>query len=286
MPNNIFSKVRDFFAKKIKINGLNPQTYKPLWGIEVSRLTIFSLFFVLFLIFFGISYTILSYTPVKSLLPDDVKNTDKNLLKSQHIKIDSLLTQISFQERYITDIRSILLGEDLSTDFVADTALNTASSPDEIQLSPSESEKKLANKVQEEMKESRGFSKGDEKYSGIFFFTPVTGVVSQKMSGNHPGIDIVTHEKEPVKSILEGMVIFADWTTKDGKTIIINHDNKFISIYKHNSILLKKTGEKVKAGDPIAIVGNSGENTTGPHLHFELIFEGKYVDPLNYISFK
>lgn len=286
MSNNFLPKVRDFFSKKIKINGLNPNSYQPLWGFEVSRFTMFSLFFVFFLMFFALSYVIISYTPVKSLLPDSVRNTDRALLENQYVKIDSLITQIEYQERYISDIKKIILGEELSTDFVTDTMTNIQVSPSEIQDQLSESEVALANKVQEDLSGSRGFATGEEKFPGVFFFSPVTGVVSQKMTPNHPGIDVITKEKEPVKSILEGMVIFSDWTNKDGKTIIINHDNKFISVYKHNSILLKKSGDKVKAGDPIAIVGNTGENSTGPHLHFELIFEGKYVNPLNYISFK
>jgi len=286
MSSNYLSKIRDFFSKKIKINGLNPNSYQPLWGFEVSRLTMFSLLFVFFLMFFGLSFVIIGYTPVQSLLPDNVRNTDRALLENQYMKIDSLIVQIEYQERYISDIKKIILGEELSTDFVTDTMTNLNTSQVEIQDKLSESEIALANKVQEEINENRGFVTSGEKFSGVFFFSPVTGIVSQKMSDGHPGIDIITAEKEAVKSILEGVVIFSDWTNKDGKTIIINHDNKFISLYKHNSILLKKAGDKVKAGDPIAIVGNTGENSTGPHLHFELIFEGKYVNPLNYISFK
>lgn len=283
---NSTSKIRDFFLKKIKINGLNPTTYKPYWGIEVSRLTLFSLVFVVFLLFFTLSYFVLSYTPLKGILPDTVRNTDRSLLENQSIKIDSLVTQISLQEKYISDVRRIILGINLDSDFVSDSLIETSANSAEIEQDLSASEQALADKVREDLRAERGFQEDSKVYDGIYFFPPVSGTISQKMSISHKGVDIITSPNEPVKAVLEGLVIFADWTNKDGRTIIVSHGEKFISIYKHNSVLLKQVGDKVKAGDPIAIVGNTGENSTGPHLHFELIFEGKYVNPLNYISFR
>jgi murein DD-endopeptidase MepM/ murein hydrolase activator NlpD len=287
MPStNSTSKIRDFFLKKIKINGLNPTTYKPYWGIEVSRLTLFSSVFVVFLLFFGISYVMLSYTPLKGVLPDTVRNTDRKLLEDQTIKIDSLIAKITLQDKYVEDVRRIILGEYLEDDFVSDSLRETSVNSEEIDQELSESERALAEKVRDDLDAERGFQEESKVSDGIYFFPPVSGTVSQKMSENHKGVDVVTVPNEPVKAVLEGLVIFSDWTNKDGRTIIVSHGEKFVSIYKHNSVLLKKVGDKVKAGDPIAIVGNTGENSTGPHLHFELIFEGKYVNPLNYISFR
>ncbi|MBO5195408.1 MAG: M23 family metallopeptidase, partial [Bacteroidales bacterium] len=82
-----------------------------------------------------------------------------------------------------------------------------------------------------------------------------------------------------------GTVIFSGWSDEVGYTIQIQHENDIVSIYKHNSKLLKKAGEKVLAGSPIALVGGTGTLSTGEHLHFELWYKGEAVDPTEYISF-
>ena len=98
-------------------------------------------------------------------------------------------------------------------------------------------------------------------------------------------MDIVGPENEAIKATLDGTVIFATWSSETGYTISVQHSNNLISVYKHNSVLLKKVGDYVKAGEPIAIIGNSGEQTTGPHLHFELWYNGNAIDPQGYMVF-
>jgi murein DD-endopeptidase MepM/ murein hydrolase activator NlpD len=123
--------------------------------------------------------------------------------------------------------------------------------------------------------------------AGIHFFTPVRGLVTQSFNAreNHFGTDIGAAHNEVVKATLDGTVTLADWTVETGYTISIQHENNLISFYKHNAELLKKVGNVVKAGDAIAIIGNSGELTTGPHLHFELWHNGTPIDPQTYIVF-
>lgn len=284
---NFISKLRLFFLKRIKINGLNPDSYQPLWGVEVSRLVLLSVLFLFFLLFFGLSILIVSYTPAKGLLPDSVRNTDRVTLEQQYLKIDSLMSRLEMQEKYISDVKKIILGEPLGEDIPEDTlGENTAQNLEGVSTDFSASERNLAEKVRDEIKEDQGFEEGHEKLEGLYFFPPVNGVLSAKMENGHLGVDVVTEEKATIKSVLDGTVIFSDWTNRGGRTVIVTHGNGYISVYMHASVLLKKAGDRVRGGDPVAIVGNSGENTTGPHLHFELIFNGKYVNPLNYISFK
>ena len=126
----------------------------------------------------------------------------------------------------------------------------------------------------------------DLPIEGMLFFTPLKGVVSQGYDAAiHPYVDIAAASGSVVKAVLDGTVIFTGWSADTGHTIQIQHDGDIISIYKHNEKLLKKTGEKVSAGTPIALVGNTGEMTTGPHLHFELWHKGETVDPTKHISF-
>jgi murein DD-endopeptidase MepM/ murein hydrolase activator NlpD len=122
---------------------------------------------------------------------------------------------------------------------------------------------------------------------GFLFFTPLKGIITSEFNPaqGHYGIDIVSKQNEAVKSVLDGTVIFSNWTLETGYVMSVQHSQNIVSIYKHNSVLLKKTGEYVRAGEPIAIVGETGEQITGPHLHFELWNDGRPVNPKDYITF-
>lgn len=121
----------------------------------------------------------------------------------------------------------------------------------------------------------------------LFFFTPVKGIITTPFNPRteHYGVDIVAKEDEPIKCIADGTVIFSSWTVETGWVIAVQHSKNLVSIYKHNASLLKKTGSFVKAGEVIAIIGNSGELSTGPHLHFEIWYEGNAVNPESFITF-
>jgi len=118
-------------------------------------------------------------------------------------------------------------------------------------------------------------------------FPPVKGTISENYNpeSKHFAVDIVTIKNSPVKATADGTIIFADWTTNTGHVIILKHNNNLISVYKHNASLNKEQGDLVKAGEVIATVGNSGELTTGPHLHFELWSDGYPINPTNFIDF-
>ena len=117
--------------------------------------------------------------------------------------------------------------------------------------------------------------------------SPLEGIITSEFdkATDHFAVDIASASNTPVKTCYEGTVIFADWTSETGNIIIVQHENNLLSAYKHNSALLKEVGEFVRSGEAIAIIGNSGENSTGPHLHFELWFEGAPIDPQNFIKF-
>jgi murein DD-endopeptidase MepM/ murein hydrolase activator NlpD len=116
---------------------------------------------------------------------------------------------------------------------------------------------------------------------------PVKGLLTSKFDKGvqHYGVDITAKKNTPVKSCLAGTVIFAEWTTETGYVMIIQHTRELISVYKHCSALLKKPGDYIQTGQAVAIIGNSGETSTGPHLHFELWHQGNPVNPESYISF-
>jgi murein DD-endopeptidase MepM/ murein hydrolase activator NlpD len=122
----------------------------------------------------------------------------------------------------------------------------------------------------------------------LFYFTPVSGIIISSFdpaSSGHYGVDVVAKDNEPIKAVAEGTVVFSGWTQDFGYTLIIQHKAGILSVYKHNSVLLEKVGNYVAAGDVIAIIGNTGELTSGPHLHFELWYNGNPVNPEEFVSF-
>jgi murein DD-endopeptidase MepM/ murein hydrolase activator NlpD len=121
----------------------------------------------------------------------------------------------------------------------------------------------------------------------LFYFTPVSGIITAPFdpSSGHYGVDVVAKDNEPIKAVAEGTVVFSGWTQDFGHTLIIQHKAGILSVYKHNSVLLEKVGNYVSAGDVIAIIGNTGELTSGPHLHFELWYNGNPVNPEEFVSF-
>ena len=122
----------------------------------------------------------------------------------------------------------------------------------------------------------------------MYFTAPVAGSISAGFDSEsgHIGVDIIAPKNTPIKSAMDGWVIASDWTLDTGNTIAVQHTNNIVTFFKHNSVLLKKTGEFVKAGEAIAIIGNTGELTDGPHLHFELWHRGAPVNPVDYVSFR
>ena len=153
----------------------------------------------------------------------------------------------------------------------------------EIQTEQTENENELSAKVKADLR-----TNSRKKNSILHYFVePVKGVISQPFDlENHPAVDIVTENDKNIVACLSGTIIYAGFTQKDGFVIVLDHSNGFLSVYKHAKTLLKKMGAKVQMSDPIAIVGNTGENSTGPHLHFELWYNQSVVNPADYMKFE
>ena len=284
---SFWTKLSTFLRKKIRITGSSADSYERLWGLELSRISTFFFALLLFLIVFFFSYLILSYTPLKSILPDEAMERDKASIEAQYKKIKQLEQKVELQTRYLNDFKNVILGKPIPSDKAVNIPKDSLKG-EKVILSThiGTSEKEFSKKIETEIKENTSIERAKQSAKGVFFFAPIRGVISSGFSKKHPGVDVVAKENSPVKSIYNGIVIFSDWTQDNGYTIIIRHPNDFLSIYKHNSLLLKQQGDKLRAGDPIAIVGNTGENSSATHLHFELFFEGKSVNPLEFISFR
>jgi murein DD-endopeptidase MepM/ murein hydrolase activator NlpD len=200
---------------------------------------------------------------------------------------DSLKIKLDSRERYLQNIRNIIEGVPVdTTDFYLPekTSVQNDGAVERVY-----EDSMLRERIESEDRFNFFSSENSENSSieKLLFFKPVDGLVTQSFNADeeHYGVDVVSKENELIKSTLSGMVVFSSWTSETGNVIAIQHANNFISIYKHNSALLKQQGESVEVGESIAIIGNSGKWSSGPHLHFELWHNNQAVNPENYILF-
>lgn len=282
----MLKKIRPFLLERINLSAVSPATFKTLFGFEVNRLMLFSLVFVFFVVAAFATFFIISYTPLKSFVPSNTESYQKQELIEQQLIIDSLYAQIQLHEQYAQDIKTVLSGGKSRLDQVPDSIPKVEKAENLINTKVGAAEQELMEKLQESLNATSVVERKKNNNQSLFFFAPVKGVLSQKMSDNHPAVDIVSQQNAPVKSVLDGKIIYADYSKANGFTVIIYHNSNFISAYKHLQSVNKKIGESIKVGEVIGIVGNTGENSTGPHLHFELLNDGRFVDPTQFISFK
>lgn len=274
-------KIYSALRRNLKFSISNPQNFREVWSFNSNGIRVLSLLILFFLAF---SF-ILAYFLGVSLFSNEAKSIEREQLEAQTLKIDSLTNQIQAQEDYILVIRKIVSGEipvDTSFDSIPEKLNEVDLS--KIETKETKEEISISKKVKNDLL-TKNESQANTKIT--YFANPVNGLISQVFDRkNHPGIDVVTEKDKVVKACLAGTVIYSGFTRKDGYLIIIDHGNKFLSVYKHNKRVLKKIGTKIQLGDPISIVGDTGENSDGPHLHFELWLDQQPVDPQKYMDFK
>mgnify|MGYP006292600625 CR=1 FL=1 len=245
------------------------------------------------LAFFVISLIVLSivvFTPLKEYIPGYSDTETRLRALDATVRVDSLESAQAVYGTYFENLRKILSGE-IETD-TANMALGgESSSYENLDFSSSPEDSLLREEI--ESTERYALSPNSETVSeslglpGTFLFAPITGTVTSDFDAatGHYGIDVAAKEGETIKAIYDGTVVMASYTTDGGNVIRIQHANNLISVYKHNSVLLKEVGDRVEAGDFIAIIGNTGELTDGPHLHFELWYNGTPLNPKEFIAF-
>lgn len=205
------------------------------------------------------------------------------------LKLDSLQYEVERKDMFINTFKSILMEdfEGIDSTEIQNPQITQTNYTGEEGLAPIDS--LIRRQFEEVGEEYMGFNTQQyaQDLQEIYFFTPISGIITARfdLSLEHYGVDVVAKTDEPVKSIADGSVILADWTQSSGNIIAVQHRGNLISVYKHNAALLKKVGSFVSAGEIIAIIGNTGELTTGPHLHFELWYNGNPVNPEDFVSF-
>lgn len=268
-------------SKKIAV--FNTTNFEETWSVNATGIQLIS-FLILFVLLIGGIFTFLAVSgPFASYFSQNDVTIERKKLEKQHKEILVLNKRIDEQEQYMQSIKMILSGETIKDSLNDNMPDVQQISSADIHTEPTKNEELLSQEVKDDLRTN---SKKKRNATIQFFVHPVSGIVSQKFNLiDHKAVDVVTAKDENVLACLSGTVIFSGYTAKDGFVIILDHANGYISVYKHNKTVLKKTGAKVQMSDPIAIVGNTGENSTGPHLHFELWYNQSAVNPEDYMNF-
>lgn len=281
-------KIKQKLLHKYRLVILNEDTFEERISFQLSKLYVIILSTISALLLVSGTALLIAFTPIREYIPGYSSSALKNKATRLTLTVDSLTTVVNKNSAYFQSIRNMLTGKVDSLDMEQVYSLEETKpiDSDTVNLSASQKDSILRVKVEQEDKysllERATFS------ANFTLFPPVSGRISEAYNAEekHFAVDVVTEKNEPVKSTLDGTVIFAEWTVETGYVIIIEHNLGLISVYKHNSSLLKSQGDLVTAGEAIAVVGDTGEYSYGPHLHFELWVDGYPVNPSDYINFE
>jgi len=284
-------KDRKKFAKKLlhkyRLVILNEDTFEERFSVKLTRLNVFVLMSLSAILLITATTILIAFTPLREYIPGYSSTALKKQATTLNYKTDSLQRVIALNQKYFESIKRVLKGDVKTVSINKDSIINAAElDMDKINLNPSKEDSLLREKVDQEDKYSL-FESATSRVNFVFF-PPVNGTISEgyNVQEKHFAIDIVVAKDTPVKAAADGTIVLAEWTTQTGYVVIIDHGNGLISAYKHNAALTKAQGDLVKSGEVIAISGNTGELTTGPHLHFELWSDGYPIDPSTFIDFE
>jgi len=282
-------KVRlwDRLKYKYKLSIQNETSYEEVFGMRLSPLHVLMALSMLAVVLVSLTILLIAFTGLKEFIPGFPDGNMRHALVENALRVDSLEFELKKRDRFLKSVQSVLRGEDDGE--VEHQRDSVRGNYDTIQFSISQEEHDFRSEIEEKERFNLTVSQHKNENDGyIHFFPPVTGIVTRAFDekAGHYGTDLVAKTGARVVAVLDGVVVFTDWTLKTGYVIQVQHADNLISVYKHNSTLLKKQGDYVRAGEMIAVVGNTGEETTGPHLHFELWKAGNPLNPEQFIQFK
>jgi murein DD-endopeptidase MepM/ murein hydrolase activator NlpD len=271
---------------KYRLVILNESTFEEKISFKLSRLNVFVTGSLCIVGLIGLTTLLIAFTPLREYIPGYSSTKLKKQATDLTYKTDSLVVTLVNTNRYLENIRMVLRGDIENSETNLDSIREQFElDPSSIDLTPIKEDSMLRAEV--ELEDKYNLFERDAVSTELVLFPPISGVVSNTYDAGkkHFAVDVTAPINTPIKSVANGTVIFSEWTAETGYVIIIEHDEGLLSVYKHNGSLSKEQGDIVRAGEVIASVGNTGELTTGPHLHFELWRDGDTVNPLNYIDF-
>ncbi|NOR74765.1 MAG: peptidoglycan DD-metalloendopeptidase family protein [Draconibacterium sp.] len=285
MEEKIRQKLFDKLKDKYRLIIYNDTTFQSVCSMKLSRLKVFTVTSLLSAIIVILVILLIATTGLREYIPGYPKAEYRQILVHNALIVDSLEIELAKRDDFFRGIKAIMSGE------VPEDNMNTNIDvePEEVNIKEYNHDSVFQDKL---LAEQLSLSIQNNSYrkpglSQMHFFVPVKGIVSNQFDSgtDHFGIDLVSNVNARISAVLQGTIIFSGWTLETGYVIYIQHESDLISVYKHNAELLKNTGDKVQAGEAIAIIGNTGELSSGPHLHFELWYNGNALNPEQYIDF-
>ncbi len=286
-------KLIDRLRKKYRLVVYNYDTYEEKAHFKFTLMNMFNVIvFSAVLLIAGVT-CLIAFTPLREYIPGYTDVTLNRRVYEMERRADSLELVFKQKDLYINNMKRIIMGDDFENDSV-NSLLTKTSNTNYNDIVDKRSEKDSLFRLEYETETRNNLFKNKmiaempSDYKMVSFFTPMLGIVTNRFNreAKHYGIDIVAENNSMIKATADGTVVYSDWTVENGYSIGIQHNGNLFSVYKHNAVLLKEEGDFVNAGDPIAIYGNSGSLSTGPHLHFELWYNGTPLNPEDYISFE
>ncbi|MEA3495845.1 MAG: M23 family metallopeptidase [Bacteroidota bacterium] len=289
MNNSKDQKFLKKFKNKYRFVVLTEDKLEEKTSFRLSRFNVIMIISIFIFIITTIIFLLIAFTSIKEYIPGYADFRTREVLREQINRTDSLELVLQRKEKYFNNIIKILNGDvdDYTKQHYKKENVITAS--DKIKLFNKTKEDSILRIQFEKDSQYNVYFQEDnkviKKLQNLMFFPPVKGVVTQKfdLAKGHPAVDIASSKNVGIKATLDGTVIFSGWNVKTGNILIIQHSNNLISVYKHNSVLLKTMGDFVNAGDVIALIGESGELSEGIHLHFELWYNGNPLNPEDYL---
>ena len=271
---------------KYRLVILNESTFEEKISFKLSRLNVFVTGSLFMIGLIGLTILLIAFTPLREYIPGYSSTKLKRQATELTYKTDSLVRILNYTNRYLDNIRMVLKGDIENNEINRDSLFEQFKiDPSTVDLTPTREDSLLRAEVA--LEDKYNLFERNPNRKNLVLFPPVSGTVSMNydLEHKHYAVDIVAPKDAPVKAVANGTVIFSEWTADTGYVIILEHQDGLLSVYKHNGSLAKFQGDVVRGGEVIASVGNTGEFTTGPHLHFELWDEGNPVDPQNFIDF-
>lgn len=273
------------FKFKYKLTIVNENTLEEVVGIHVSKLNGLSVLITVLTVLFLIAASIIAFTPLRNYLPGYMNSEVRKQIVSNALRVDSLQLLLERQNLYIMNIQDIFSGK-VQIDSVRTLDSLTVARKDTL-MERTRREEEFRRQYEESEKYNLSTIISQPDVSKMILYRPVRGMVSAHFEPEkkHFGTDIAANPNESILAAMDGTVVLSTYTAETGYVIMLQHNQDFISVCKHCGSLLKKQGEHVRGGEAIALVGNSGTLSTGPHLHFELWYKGRPVNPEKYIVF-
>ena len=273
------------FKFKYKLTITNENTLEEIVGIHVSKLNGVSVLLSAVTVIFLIASLIIVFTPLRNYLPGYMNTEVREQVVMNALRADSLQGMLERQRMYIMNIQDIISGN-IKADSVSTMDSLTTARTEEL-MERTQAEDEFRKQYEETERYNLTTIDNAPTVTGLIFFRPTRGMLSSTFDANqkHFGIDIAASPNESVLATLDGTVILATYTADTGYVIQVQHSQNLVSVYKHCGSLLKRVGDTVTAGVAFALVGNTGEKTTGPHLHFEIWNRVRALDPSKYIVF-